>query len=66
MTDFNPITFIMELWNGIIGFATSAYEFLFTELTVAEQTFTAWQLICGVGLVAILVLVVVKAITPLL
>ena len=65
MTDFNPIIFIWELAQKIIELGKTAYNFLFTEITILDITISVWQLIGGVGLIVVLIAIIIKAIVPL-
>lgn len=58
--------FIYKVAMKLIDLGTASYNFLFSELDIAGVKFSFWELLGGIGLAAILILVIVKAITPLL
>ena len=62
----NPMEFIFQLFDKFTGLVEACKTFLFTEISVAGYTFSVWQFLGGGILVAILVVIVVKTLTPLL
>lgn len=62
----NPLQFIFDLFDKFQGFAGACKSFLFYEIGVGDLSFTVWQLIGGGALVTVLVMVLIKLITPLL
>jgi hypothetical protein len=61
----NPAIVIYDIFNKIVELFNVLRDFLFEEITLAGINFSVWQLLGGVGLVAILVLVLAKLIVPL-
>lgn len=55
-------TFLFELFNKMGSAGTVLYNFIMQEITLGDYTVSLWGLVGGVGLVAILILGLVKAI----
>lgn len=62
----NPMQFIFDLFDKFQGFVNACKTFLYTEISVAGYDFSVWQFLGGGILVAILIVIVVKTLTPLL
>ena len=55
-------TFLFELFYKMGSAGTVLYNFIMQEITLGDYTVSLWGLVGGVGLVAILILGLVKSI----
>jgi len=64
----NPISFdlIFEFIDKIISLGTTVWNFLFTTIEIMDYRFSVFSLLGGTLLVTLVVLLLVKAVTPLL
>jgi hypothetical protein len=67
MNDINWFTWIFDSYKDIFGFANKIYDFLFYEFSILGiGDISLWLVVTGVGLTAILVAGIAKAVTPLI
>lgn len=60
MTTFDPFNFVFMLWEKLSSLCTTLYEFLFYDFTVFRYTVSVWQLLGGAGLIALIVIAIVR------
>lgn len=64
----NPISFdlIFEFIDKILNLGVTVWNFLFTTIEVLDYRFSVFSLLGGTLLVTLTLLLIVKAVTPLL
>lgn len=60
MTTFDPFNFVFMLWDKLSSLCTTLYEFLFYDFKVFQYTVSVWQLLGGAGLIALIVIAIVR------
>lgn len=59
------IQLITSFFGKLMDLKDVLFDFLFTEFDVLGLTLSVWQVVGGVGVVAMLIIVFVKAFNPL-
>lgn len=61
---FNPFRFAFQVFDSIVGLASALLDILTFQFDIGDWTFSLWQLLGGIGLTAIIIAKLIKALIP--
>ena len=51
---------LFDIPEKLRGFANTLFDWIFTEITIGDLTLSVWQVIGGVGIVALILFSIIK------